>query len=394
MIFVLPLALLLYSGSLKWLGFWPIDPTLLGLIVTFACLAAVSFMREAIWIGKKAEGVILLIFLLAYASTAIYTSSHEFWAEKIQSLVLLFVAFCAPPILIRDISTLKLAKKTFFGFGTAVSTLILFAFSMGKIEDVIGNEISLTEIPSPDYLSIGLIVGLAAILALEQRGFTRVAAILINSLALIALTGRGPIVAYAVVLIIISIRHVLKSLSRVRLQGVLATFTVIGLATLILLKTDIGDVLVARFSGILSVQSFESAFRIGDLEASWLIIREHPVLGVGIGGYGEYAFEDDSNYYPHNLILEILVESGIVGLLFSLGFILSTVVRARLMINQPEHRIFVLITVFYLINYLKSGGLIGARDLFMMIGFLYINFGHQGASRNLREESSGFHEKN
>lgn len=56
-----------------------------------------------------------------------------------------------------------------------------------------------------------------------------------------------------------------------------------------------------------------------DTTTPFLVLSVDPILGVGYGGYPIYGYKD----YPHNFFLEILCETGIVGLLLLLSILLS-----------------------------------------------------------------------
>jgi O-antigen ligase len=54
---------------------------------------------------------------------------------------------------------------------------------------------------------------------------------------------------------------------------------------------------------------------------AWETFEDHPVFGIGSGGWGMVWKKQDYRDFPHNIFLEILCEQGLVGgLLFSLFF--------------------------------------------------------------------------
>ena len=55
--------------------------------------------------------------------------------------------------------------------------------------------------------------------------------------------------------------------------------------------------------------------RIEALRISWELIKEHPVFGVGFGGYRSYNNFSEVVRYPHDIFVEMAVEGGVVGLL-------------------------------------------------------------------------------
>ena len=57
----------------------------------------------------------------------------------------------------------------------------------------------------------------------------------------------------------------------------------------------------------------EGSGRLGLVDVAVDMFKNNPLIGVGFGGYNLWGNYDA---YPHNIILEILAEMGIVGLLF------------------------------------------------------------------------------
>ena len=84
------------------------------------------------------------------------------------------------------------------------------------------------------------------------------------------------------------------------------------------------------FDGTQSGLDFALASRLSIWRTSWQMIEEHPINGVGARAfrkaYPDYALENDSwqkdgdvGMHAHNWILEILAETGVIGLLL-IGF--------------------------------------------------------------------------
>jgi O-antigen ligase len=95
--------------------------------------------------------------------------------------------------------------------------------------------------------------------------------------------------------------------------------------------------------------------RIGLQEAAWDIWLEHPIWGVGLGGYGPLLLEDNSRVartmqwfadqydWPpqyigtHNMYLQLMCETGLVGLfifLIFLGYLMRDLRAANARFNE------------------------------------------------------------
>ena len=61
------------------------------------------------------------------------------------------------------------------------------------------------------------------------------------------------------------------------------------------------------------------------LYKAWEIFKEHPIVGVGVGGFHVHTGE----VWPHNFFLELLCETGLIGSLFFLVMIILNMVHKR-----------------------------------------------------------------
>jgi O-antigen ligase len=89
-----------------------------------------------------------------------------------------------------------------------------------------------------------------------------------------------------------------------------------GLAALPLLRTP-------RFQSLLDLTSGTSFFRLNVWQSALLMIRDHPILGVGLDNFlyqyrGRYMFPDawaePELSHPHNLVLDYAARLGLLGL--------------------------------------------------------------------------------
>jgi O-antigen ligase len=91
------------------------------------------------------------------------------------------------------------------------------------------------------------------------------------------------------------------------------------------------------------------------LQAFW----QHPLIGVGFGGWPLFHGLGDVSIHPHNIFLEILSETGLIGLILFLIFLFLCTKRILLnfMFSKQYHLSIVLIMLFSFLNALKTGDL-------------------------------------
>lgn len=92
-----------------------------------------------------------------------------------------------------------------------------------------------------------------------------------------------------------------------------------------------------------------------------------PIIGVGLGNYGDAKF-------AHNFILETLLELGVVGLCILLGFFGGVVRQLRAELRNPSDRLVALATaglfVFAVVHASLSGRVQTVADLWVATGMI------------------------
>ena len=126
--------------------------------------------------------------------------------------------------------------------------------------------------------------------------------------------------------------------------------------------------------------------RVGMLNFCYDKIVHSPtslVFGYGIGSFWYEYTGIDGRGYPHNLVLEILFELGLIGLLI---FIIFWGVASK----HFKYTALSWIVFYLLLNSLKSSSLVDLRILFFMFSLALIdgsnNFVLQKKSKNARND--------
>jgi O-antigen ligase len=198
-----------------------------------------------------------------------------------------------------------------------------------------------------------------------------------------AITGaRGPVIAAVLAITVAGVflyrgtSHfgVAKRISR------LGIMVAIGVAALYVYRLIFGDLplLVMRLLAFwqsseyydVSGQSFTRLDLFAEALRAWL---EHPLFGHGIGSFPIIWENLDERLFPHNLILELLCELGLVGLLLFMAIPAAACFVARHELKAIDLRLKALLIAFAgytFANTMTSGDIPDNRIVFMAVGLL------------------------
>jgi O-antigen ligase len=362
--------LFVFSGILKVksLAVLPFDPT-----VVFGILVMLYMLYRAIVSTEypKAKLIQLLIvipFILWLIITCTYTLSKEYYLDKLLRVPLLFIAFLFPIFFLKEESDFKRLRITMNLFAIGVIIGLLMVYIAG------GNSMQLYFIGSdqkivPDYLSLGEVLGIAVLMNLYRGD---IFSWIVNLSALFFMTqlgGRGPFI----ILIAILLFHILKSFRLSYLNIILYPTLLLVLPFLYssFKNSKHTELLVKRIESIGDKKDSSIGERKRFVDHSLKIMTEKPFLGVGFGGFGMSYFNDDVRSYPHNIILEITCELGIIGLLLFLPFLLVNSGYALAVYFSSPNNIyacFCLAFLYVFLQTMKSSSFIDIRPFFMTMG--------------------------
>lgn len=225
-----------------------------------------------------------------------------------------------------------------------------------------------------NYLGVGRMAGLMAVIAFcaymtEVRSVTRSSAVILLALAALLVSGgRAPLFAAAVAMLIPALTGFRPQ--RVAITHRTALVCVAGLVMVTAIPAFGSDfVTMQRLSVLFGQEGGGESASVrmelyGQALDAWVA---SPIFGHGIGSFPVVSDMGDVRNYPHNILLEVAAELGLVGLLLFavlLAAFLWTVMQA----TTPE-RVFVLTIVAYMfVNAMISGDLSDNRALFMALG--------------------------
>jgi O-antigen ligase len=378
------LVLYMFAGIYKEdprLAWLPVDAT--GLFFALSVLVG-SFIIVVNPIHRKGLPVVFamvclvvwLVVTLAWSPSKVYGPSKVFFMATLALWgVIAGALIVAPnPERVRRLFTLLLLFAVWLG----VEIVLIYIEGGGHTGQI--------HFGAANYLLVGRLCGLGALVALGGWLYSRHTTAGWLSLALfvglcfvLAIGGgRGPLVATALALLIpvgLSIRLTTR---RIRYSPTLLSVLVL------LLATAVGFVLYGavteyrletlRRLELLSMPDFgNSAGRRVELYGEGAhLVAGAPLLGSGAGSWPLLTGHRDLVQYPHNLFTELLVETGLVGLvlfLALLGAALRPVSLDRLR-QDPQALCAMMLFANTFFNAMVTGDLPGNRAMFMMIGVL------------------------
>lgn len=364
----------LNSGSLKWMSFWPIDTTVLfGLFCVIIIFIRIGLNQKKEF---KTPFVIKIFFFLIFwiFISCIYTPSYSYYLEKFSRTLLLIISLLFPLFIFKDKDWIFVLREAFSVFGILGLILLTVVYLKGGFS--LNNYFLSSSDPGsniPDYLTIGQIFGVFFFINLSRNTPFWILIKIWAFLMMIMLGGRGPILFLIMFLIlnyIIKSRFTFKNIIKWTLISVVSPFLVTAF-----FNWSGSEKITNRFENITQGDASLAARR-NLIKESFDLIEVHPFFGVGYGGFGITVENKDSRSYPHNILLEIFVETGIIGFIIFVYFYLcffSTYFR-RLYLNN-RNNIYVdlcLSLAFVFIQSLKSSSVIDVRLLIGLTGIIIV----------------------
>ncbi len=366
--------LFVYSGMIKWLPF-PIDPTLVfGIWAT--AIIAFSLLSRTLVINKQVFVTLFLLisFSLYSIFSSVYSPSQIFWKQKALSIILLIITLVYPIICFKNESDFHKIVHILRFVSTTAAFFVFLLLISGKISFITGSRVGLESSSIPDYLAVGELLGIGVISYFYRSDLIRKLLAIFVFAMLVLLGARGPFL-----FVVMTSTIYFSLVNNQTLLNFKSTFMLVLFGSMFLILAQFwsgAELLMTRLSIFSDFSQDESSLeRLVAFQHGLNAFKENPVWGLGLGGYGPYAYHVDENVYPHNIIIEIGAELGVIGLaIFVLGMIYVFRLSRRL-IKFSHMQIYFTLFLFVTLNYLKSGGLIDARKLFIMIGII-ISYGN------------------
>ena len=341
--------------------------------------------------------IFLLLFFVWSLFSISYSSSENYVWYKLLGLGTNFLAFFGV-LIMKEISLKRFTK--YFSYFTYFFSLIFFVINPNSIsKNFIFHEYFNEIYIQGWYLVLGqfLIVNMLLIFSFSEKKKI-IYNLLISFNIICLLGGRFPIVLALIVFFIISIYLIQKKyLTKKLLKQFFKSLTIIILInsvlnlssktyrSLLLRSVYRFEVLSSSFNDLNflndqenyqeSLNQENNSFnkRLEYLLFSKTKIFENKsslILGYGLGSFSNEYDQTDRRLYPHNIIVEIVFELGLIGLLLALAFLIS---------NSSSYKSFftnlaLLAALTLLINSMKSSSIVDLRLLFALLAISIFHF--------------------
>jgi len=195
---------------------------------------------------------------------------------------------------------------------------------------------------------LGLLIVVLVITHIRKNSFLNFFLIIAAIFLMLASGARGPFVAMFIAIFFAKFNIKPKYLLLVLLCTLLLPY--------LIELTTVADYLLSK-------QDFSNFNRINLITSSFELIKENLYFGIGYGNFGSYskAFDDSILFYPHNILVEVLVENGIFLFILFIFMIIRTFYLGK---NNP---FLSTVFIYTFINSLFSGDINGNAVLFVSI---------------------------
>jgi O-antigen ligase len=333
---------------------------------------------DALPLGLLASPVSLLTLGLVVMMVVRFGASPlpEYGSSKLQ----IFVAHALVPLFA---ATVVARRRKHFELWLTLSVLVSTAAALTLIENILrgkaapvySDRLVLATQSGPIDLGraagFGLLIGVYLLIAKTTFSRRMIAFVSVPLLcvALMASGSRGPTLALFIGFLLLVGLTLGEGEARKRL---LVVGGAVAGAAILVPQLVPGGAISRSFSVLLTGSGGGSNGRFGLFGQAWNIFAAHPLLGVGTGGFG--AFATDQERYPHNIVLEAAAELGIVGGLLVLGIIFVSF-RAAVRVWKREgpadrQRAALALSLlgFAVVNSMVSGDLAGNGTVWLAAG--------------------------
>lgn len=317
-----------------------------------------------------------------------YTPNLIYGVEKCLEFITYTTLACfAPFFLFRRVFVLERFFYTLIAMGIFLAMAVFitnppYLSSPIKFHTVFGT----------NYLAIQQIVGMGALVILyyslfknrSRKQVSRLILLLIMLIgALFYAGGKGSVLTFFITIIFMSIASIKfeNKFKKILINKRILIFSFLVIfAGGLLSFSKIGRIFLIRTKFLLSSGSYAQVERLENAKIALELAYCHPLSGVGVGGFSDFSIQMkgiERFKYPHNIILEIISELGLIGFIFFVLIIAFAFKQFLYLQSKYRHselyplpNVILSLFIFSFLNSLASGD-INSHLLFAWIGSAY-----------------------
>lgn len=383
-------ALFLFAGNYKAdprLAFVQthIDITVLFWILSF-CAFLYRILKKPSTIKITQEfGIVAVLFLLLVAclvGSLLYSESTRYGLDKtLQFIVLTSWAFFGAGFLISDLFSLKRFSWAIVAIAVAMALDALAKYpgvgQIGIVRALEGTGVALARVTG-----LGLLTIVAFLLPTSR---TLLMKLVLLNIAVLQLFGaliagaRGPVIALIPSLALFFVLSIGGVFPFIRIERYALRLSVVMFCVLVILGIfgrDLFATLGFRMQVLIHGGGTSALTRLAFYREALDLWARSPIWGNGVGEFAIVVRGQDVPVYPHNIILELGAETGLIGVLVFITLLIVAFAKpvinlsAQRGITKTVTRYLLVACCFVLLNTMVSGDINGNRILFTWIALV------------------------
>jgi hypothetical protein len=341
--------------------------SLSGYSIVYLLILVILIIKSRLVVYKSNNNLYLIILLISffYCISFIYSTQHDYSKYKFFMFFIKLLPLIVLPYFLK-LNILKFMKGYFLSLSLVLVLIFIKTFFMQDIS--VNNRLIIGDM-NPIWISrIVLETLLLALLIFNKK---KIWLFMIIPVAyIIFLSGsKGPLLSFIIVVGFYYFNNIKSNRDKFRAFLLLTGLSI--LMIYIIINLDVNSYIYQRFllpvpdnvSEVMYESSRvvvwpETVSKISNSNVSNLL------FGNGIGSFGNFYHGGSLNSdreYPHNILLELIVEQGVVFLIL---FIITIIITIKYKNN------FKYVLIFYLLNACFSGDILNNEKIFLYIGLV------------------------
>jgi len=338
-----------------------IIPSLSGLYVIFKYRS----------INKDIGRVFLLLTFILYMIFMRYYQLYwgDYGLNKINQIIVIVVLFMyLMPAIFRSFNDLEIFYLSLFYLSLIIASILVLSYgaSLGRYSIFDANPIWMARICG----ICGLVGAIMLVNSYGGRKKNRVnrsilyLSLLVSMVGIISTGSKGPMLS-----LLLSVLIIVQLKPRLKLSSTFFMLIVIGFLAYIVGVFLFDSLILERYSAI-SIQGSVAEGTRSELYKDGIDLILRFPFGVGFGGFSDYSVAQ----YPHNLLIEIFAEAGVIVGTVVLVVLSLSFIKAKRLTKVDNTSLDVLVGLFFyaFMNSMFSGDMISPKLLYFTMALIFI----------------------